>query len=247
VPRAGPLTIASIAGKSNDMADIACRSYNTAAIVPNSPFLTHFKSHFPLPQDLFWKLVHLTPAMTLLVISTLAGKRLPLQQWMTSFRQKTGTQGSNYVPMHDGIPTSSTPLSRSNNSSSWSLLQGSDMATTVKDVQSKLRPRKQALRHVAKTIVLAGYPDPQQSYRCKDLDLPFAKLLRSYKLQDPAPKPQLALPVRAVQCAVDFYRGKQTPVARTIADHLTVAFFFLLRPGEYTMPTSQSKTCTVQF
>jgi integrase len=95
--------------------------------------------------------------------------------------------------------------------------------------------------------VLAGYADPRRSYGCKDLDLPFAKLFRSYKLQDPAPKPQLALPVRAVQCAVDFYRDKQTPVARAIADLLTIAFFFLLRPGEYTMPTSRTKTRTVQF
>ena len=100
---------------------------------------------------------------------------------------------------------------------------------------------------MAQTIVLAGYADPRRSYGCKDLDLPFAKLLRSYKLQDPAPKPQLALPVRAIQCAVDFYRDKQTPAGRAIADLLTIAFFFLLRPGEYTMPTSHTKTRTVQF
>ena len=115
--RAGPFTVASIAGKSNDMADIASRSYNTAAIVPNSPLLTHFNSHFPLPQALSWKLVHLMPTTTSLVISTLGGKRLPLQQWMTSFRQKTGTPGSNSVPMHDGTPTYSTLPSRSNNNS----------------------------------------------------------------------------------------------------------------------------------
>ena len=95
--------------------------------------------------------------------------------------------------------------------------------------------------------MLAGYADPRRSYGNKDLDLPFSKLLRSYKLLDPAPKPQLALPVRAVQCAVDFYKAKHTPVARAISDLLTIAFFFLLRPGEYTMPTSRTKTRTIQF
>jgi integrase len=100
---------------------------------------------------------------------------------------------------------------------------------------------------VAQAIVLAGYDDPRRSFGSKDLDLPFSKLLRSYKTQDPVPKPQLALPVRAVQCAVNFYENKKTPLARAIADLLTIAFFFLLRPGEYTMPTTKTKRRTVQF
>jgi hypothetical protein len=104
-----------------------------------------------------------------------------------------------------------------------------------------------ALRHVAQTLVLNGYPDPRRSYGSKDLDLSFSRLLRSYKTNDPAPKPQLALPVRAIQCAVDHYTHQGTPKACAIADLLTIAFFFLLRPGEYTMPSGWRKTLTVQF
>jgi hypothetical protein len=141
--KAGPLTVASIAGKSNDMADIASRSYNTAAIVPDSPFLTHFNSRFPLPQNVSCQLAHLTPEKTSLVISTLGGKWLPLQQWMTNFKQKIGTHSSNSVPMHAETPTSLIPTNRSNNSSSLPSLHGSGAATTVKDVQSRLRPPKQ--------------------------------------------------------------------------------------------------------
>jgi hypothetical protein len=106
---------------------------------------------------------------------------------------------------------------------------------------------KTALRHVAQTLVLAGYPDPCQSYSAHELDLPFSKLLRSYKLDDPAPKPQLALPVRAIQCAVNFYNDKQTLLTRAIANLLTTAFFFLLHPGKYTMSTSCAKKRTIQF
>jgi hypothetical protein len=99
-----------------------------------------------------------------------------------------------------------------------------------------------SLRHVAQTLVLAGYPDPRWSYGSKDLDskdldLPFSCLLRSYKTDNPALKPQLALPVRAVQCAVTHYTEIGTPVACAIADLLTITFFFLLGPGEYTMPS----------
>jgi hypothetical protein len=104
-----------------------------------------------------------------------------------------------------------------------------------------------ALRHVAQTIVLARYFDPGRSYGSSDLDLPFSRLLKSYKAADPALKPQLALPVRAITCVVDFYRAKHTKVATAIADLLTIAFFFLLRPGEYAMNSSHSKTRTVQF
>jgi hypothetical protein len=102
-----------------------------------------------------------------------------------------------------------------------------------------------ALRHVSQTIVLAGYPDPRRLYGSKDLDLPFSRLLKTYKTADPAPKLQLALPIRAIQCIAAHYRTNLAPKAQAIADLLTIAFFFLLRPGEYTMPTTRTRI--VQF
>jgi integrase len=100
---------------------------------------------------------------------------------------------------------------------------------------------------VAQTIVLAGYADPRRSYGCKDLDLPFSRLMKTYKCDDPAPQPQLALPARAIRCVTEHYYSKNTPPATALADLITIAFFFLLRPGEYAMPTSRTKTRTVQF
>jgi hypothetical protein len=49
--RAGPLTVASISGKTNNMANIASCSFNTASFVPDATFLTHFNTRFPLPQN----------------------------------------------------------------------------------------------------------------------------------------------------------------------------------------------------
>ena len=85
-----------------------------------------------------------------------------------------------------------------------------------------------ALRHVPQTLVLDGYPDSRRSYGNKDLDLPFSRLLRTFKNDDPAPKPQLALPVRAIQCAVDYNNNKGTLLSFATADLLTIASFFLL-------------------
>jgi integrase len=71
--------------------------------------------------------------------------------------------------------------------------------------------------------------------------------MKAYKCDDPAPQPQLALPARAIWCIVEHYMAKNTPWTTALADLITIAFFFLLRPGEYAMPTSRSKTRTVQF
>mgnify|MGYP000288015905 CR=1 FL=1 len=72
----------------------------------------------------------------------------------------------------------------------------------------------------------------------------FVKIIYSSQSR---PKPQLALSVWAITCAVDFFRAKHSKVATAIADLLTIAFFFLLQPGEYPMTSSRSKTGTVQF
>jgi hypothetical protein len=101
---------------------------------------------------------------------------------------------------------------------------------------------EKALRHVAQTLVLAGFDDPRRTYGSKELDLPFRHLLKSYKDQDPAPKPQLALPVATVQRAGAFHQAPNTPLTRATADLVTVAFFFLLRVGEYAMPKANTRT-----
>jgi hypothetical protein len=106
---------------------------------------------------------------------------------------------------------------------------------------------EKALRHVAQTLVLAGYDDPRRTYGAKELDLPFRHLLKSYKDQDPAPKPQLAIPVATVERAAAYHQAPNTCLTRATADLVATAFFFLLRVGEYTMPQANVRTRTVQF
>jgi hypothetical protein len=138
--QAGPVTIGSIAGKDNDMADIASRSFD---ITCNTTFLTHFNQRFPLPQQQFWRLVPLTLERISLVTSTLDGKRLPLQQWMTVSKPKTGNLGSNSAAMPAETHTSSTVPNQSNSSSSSVSLHGSGVASTVGELKCKLKLLKQ--------------------------------------------------------------------------------------------------------
>jgi hypothetical protein len=55
------------------------------------------------------------------------------------------------------------------------------------------------------------------------------------------------MPVRAVQVVVQHYRQQGTPLGAAIVDLIVVAFFFLLRPGEYTMASARTPTRTQQF
>lgn len=80
-----------------------------------------------------------------------------------------------------------------------------------------------------------------------ELDLPFKRLLGSYKNGDPAPQPQLALPVHAIEEAARHFQAPNNPRVRAAADLITTAFFFLLRVGEYTFPRRNTVTRTVQF
>jgi hypothetical protein len=106
---------------------------------------------------------------------------------------------------------------------------------------------KKALRHVAQTLLLAGYNNPRRTYGAKELDLPFRHLLKGYKEQDPAPKPQLALPVTTIEHAGAYHQAPHDALTRATADLTTIAFFFLLCVGEYTMPRRNVRTRTEHF
>jgi hypothetical protein len=107
---------------------------------------------------------------------------------------------------------------------------------------------EKALRHhVAQTLLLAGYDNPRCTYGAKELNLPFRHLLKGYKEQDPAPKPQLALPVATIEHAGAYHQAPHDALTRATAGLTTIAFFFLLCVGEYTMPRRNVRTGTKQF
>jgi hypothetical protein len=109
---------------------------------------------------------------------------------------------------------------------------------------------EKAMRHVAQAFMLEGYPDP----RCPagssgtDLALPVTHLLKSFKDRDPAPRPQVALPVVAIQMAsAARLDAAASPRAQATAHLIVTAFYFLLRVGEYTLPPAHVTTRTIPF
>jgi hypothetical protein len=99
---------------------------------------------------------------------------------------------------------------------------------------------KRALQHVAQRIILDGHPDPQKASPAQQhLDLPISRLLKSYRNENPPPQPKLALPVSTIKAISRNYRWMEHQHA--VADLVTIAFFYLLQVGEYTLP-ARSRT-----
>jgi hypothetical protein len=79
------------------------------------------------------------------------------------------------------------------------------------------------------------------------MHLAFTRLYHSYLGQDPAPEPQIALPVKLFLGIVEQEGSFEDPLEQAIADFVTIALYFLLRVGKYTCQTSTKKTQTVHF
>jgi hypothetical protein len=93
-------------GNKNDHADTASRSTSKFQSGPHKgepcendcTFLTLFRSTFYLPQKASWQLRKVPAPQLSLLISTLRGQRLPMQQWMFKPASAIGESGSPTVP-----------------------------------------------------------------------------------------------------------------------------------------------------
>jgi hypothetical protein len=105
-----------------------------------------------------------------------------------------------------------------------------------------------SLRHVSQAFVLANHPDPRSGIaNGPELGLAFTRLFHSYRAEDPAPRPQLALPVSVFQDIMSHEGASLDPKDQALANLVVIAFFFLLRVGEYTLPTGNRHTRTTQI
>ena len=108
----------------------------------------------------------------------------------------------------------------------------------------KVQSVERALRHVAQKFVLDGHPDPRKSSAAQQsLDLPLARLIKSYRDNDPPPEPKLALPISTITVIATHYTW--SPHLAAVSDLVTIAFFFLLRVGEYTLPSPSRDKRTI--
>jgi hypothetical protein len=94
------------------------------------------------------------------------------------------------------------------------------------------------LQEVTRFLDSRGLGNPRRSTPGQPfLDAPFANMIRRWKGEDPGPKPQQVLPSSAVHQIAKVYGTSPILRRRIMSDLVVVAYFFLLRVGEYTLTT----------
>jgi hypothetical protein len=101
-----------------------------------------------------------------------------------------------------------------------------------------------ALSAISKTIELAGLPSPVYQTE-KTYKIPVARLIEGYRREDPPAVAQLALPISVpTHCQHKAYTTS-CDKEKAIGDLTIIAFFYLLRVGEYTKPKFTTRNGTV--
>ena len=101
------------------------------------------------------------------------------------------------------------------------------------------------LSAISKTIELAGFPSPVYQTE-KIYKIPVARLIEGYRREDPPAVPQLAIPASVPDhCRKRTYSAGSNEKKKAIGNLTIIAFFYLLRVGEYTKPHFTSKQDTI--
>ena len=94
---------------------------------------------------------------------------------------------------------------------------------------------KVALSAISKTIELGGQPSP--IYKAEDTyKVPVARLIEGMRREDPPSVPQLAVPIAVPEHVLKKAYQTDDNILHAIGDLSLIAFYYLLRVGEYTKP-----------
>ncbi|GFH62127.1 hypothetical protein CTEN210_18603 [Chaetoceros tenuissimus] len=117
----------------------------------------------------------------------------------------------------------------------------------------KVQSVTKALAAISKTIKLAGGKSPIYADHGV-YTTPIQRMIEGFRRQDPSAVAQLAVPVEVAHTAVEAGLLSSETKEQTIGDLICIAFYYLLRVGEYTKPRTVTRngkkvraTCTVQF
>jgi hypothetical protein len=101
------------------------------------------------------------------------------------------------------------------------------------------RTVEDAVRAVGQGFTRLGAPDPRLTSNGK-LDFRLQRQLAGYAKADPPPKRVKPIPLSIVMSCLGLARAAVTVSNCAVADMICLAFFFLLRPGEYTGATTRA-------
>ena len=103
----------------------------------------------------------------------------------------------------------------------------------------RARSAEDYIRSIGQAYLELGEQDPRLN--CHDnLDFRLARMIKSYKKKDPPPNRVKPVPLSVIRRIAQISFAGNSPNQHAIADMIIIAFFFLLRPGEYTLSKTDS-------
>jgi hypothetical protein len=107
------------------------------------------------------------------------------------------------------------------------------------------RTVEDAVHGVAQAFMAVGSPDPRLNSAGK-IDFQLQRMLSGYKKQDPPPNQVKPIPVPILRQVMTTATNSCSGWLLAVADMICLAFFFHLRPGEYTGTKAESHPFTLQ-
>ena len=101
------------------------------------------------------------------------------------------------------------------------------------------RSVEDTVRTIAQTFCRVGAKDPRLDSNNR-IDFRLTRQLQSYSKQDPPPTRVKPIPVSVLSQTLMVAYATPYPSNQAIGDMISLAFFFLLRPGEYTISPAES-------
>ena len=101
--------------------------------------------------------------------------------------------------------------------------------------QVRVQSVTDALAAISKTCQLVGKPSPVYKVE-REYILPIKRLIEGFKRKDPLSIPQMAVPKEVSEAAAQLAYLTTNPRQHAVGDLCIIAFYFLLRSGEYTKP-----------
>jgi len=101
------------------------------------------------------------------------------------------------------------------------------------------------LRHVAQTFQSVGASDPRKKPGEKAIDFRLTRLQAAWKKKDPPPHRVKPVPIQVIRRIATLAALSALESTKAVSDMIVLAFFFLLRPGEYVDTNSESTPFTL--
>mmetsp|Transcript_3269 Transcript_3269/g.7387 ORF Transcript_3269/g.7387 Transcript_3269/m.7387 type:complete len:379 (+) Transcript_3269:461-1597(+) len=106
----------------------------------------------------------------------------------------------------------------------------------------KSRSVEDYLRGVAQTFTGMGLRDPRLSPHEDSIDIRIRRMLAGWRKEDPPPQRVKPVPLQVIQNLAFIAKHSPDESVRATVDMIILAFFFLLRPGEYTDNSKESES-----